>query len=304
MNRQLIRIVAVAATALLSVGIAGCASGGSGGEQTSGEDKEVNFAIIPGWNDNLDLAHLYKYVLERNGYTFDITELSEIATVYTAAARGDVDVFSSAPTSIHKVYWDEFKDDLEDLGAYYQNGAIFIAVPDYVSDVTSIEDLPAHAAEFDGTIFGIEPGSGLATTTQDVVFPAYGLGDTFEQKTSSTAAMLAELQKAVDEEKPVAVTIWNPWWVNSVFPMRRLEDPKKAYGEDYTINTVANAEFSKKSPKAAEMMSSLKLDDDEFNTLDDAIYNQFEPGEEQEAVAAWFEDHPDLLEELESYLKN
>ncbi|MGP6176252.1 glycine betaine ABC transporter substrate-binding protein [Microbacterium sp. A196] len=296
-------MAAVGAIALAGV-IAGCGSGSAdgSGSSTEADAKKVTFAVIPGWNDNLDLANVYQYVLERNGYTFEITELSEIATVYTAAAQGDVDVFSSAPASLHKAYWDEYEEDLEDLGAYYENGAVFIAVPEYVTGVESLDDLAGHADTFEGRIYGIEPGSGLATTTQEEVFPAYGLEDTYELATSSTAAMLAELKKAVDAKEPIAVTIWNPWWVNSVFPLRQLEDPKGAYGGAYTINTVANGDFSTRSPAAAEMMSHFSLSDEQFSSLDDFVYNRFDEGQEQEAVAAWFEENPDILEEMESYL--
>lgn len=305
MKSKLTRAAAAATAAIVAVLACGCGpSAPSNGGGAGGEDMSVNFGIVPGWNDNLDVANLYKYVLERNGYEFEITELSEIATVFTATAEGDVDAFSGAPTSIHKAYWDRYKSDLEDLGAYYDNGAVYMAVPEYMTDVRSIEDLPAHAEDFGGKIYGIEPGSGLVTTTQETVFPAYGLEDSFDLATSSTAAMLAELKRATDAGKPIAVTIWAPWWVNTTYPVRKLDDPKNAYGDVYPFSTVANADFSHNSPAAAAMMASLKLTDEQFNTLDDAIYNQFEPGQEQEAVAAWFEDNPELLEQMESSLRN
>ncbi|WP_109212223.1 MULTISPECIES: glycine betaine ABC transporter substrate-binding protein [Microbacterium] len=305
MNSSLKKIGAALATATLALLVAGCGSSPSAGDAaaTGGEDKDITFAIVPGWNDALDVSSVFKYVLERNGYTFETTELTEIATIFTAAAEGNVDAFSAAPTSVHKVYWDEYQANLDDLGAYYENGAIYIAVPDYMTDVNSLEDLAAHADDFDGTIYGIEPGSGLVKTTQEAVFPAYGLDQGFELKASSTAAMLAELDKATNAKEPVAVTVWTPWWVNTTFPIKKLEDPKEAYGPDYTFNIVASKAFSEESPAAAEMMSNFTLTDEQFNSLDDAIYNQFEPGQEQDAVASWFEQYPELLEELESYVK-
>lgn len=305
MNRMMRKIGASVIAAGLAVAVAGCgaSASGGGGVGSSGEDKDVTFAIVPGWNDALDVSSVFKYVLERNGYTFEVTELTEIATIFTAASEGDVDALSAAPTSVHKVYWDKYNADLDDLGAYYKNGAIYIVVPEYMKGLDSLEDLPEFADELEGSIYGIEPGSGLVKTTEEEVFPAYGLDDTFELKASSTAAMLAELDKATKAKKPVAVTVWMPWWVNSAYPVKRLEDPKGAFGPDYTFNIVASKAFSEDSPEAAEMMSNFTLSDDEFNSLDETIYQQFEPGEEQKAVAAWFEDHPKVLEKMESYLK-
>lgn len=302
MYRKLIKAAAAAAV-IMTLAACGSTTAGSSSGGAAAENKKVTYATIAGWNDNLDTANLFKYVLEKNGYSFNIKELSEIATVYAGAAGGSVDAFSSAPTSIHKVYWDKYQSSLQDPGAYYDNGSIYMAVPDYVTDVKSIADLNAHAAEFDGTIYGIEPGSGLVATTKDKVFPAYDLGKSFQLQTSSTAAMLATLKKATDAKKPVVVTIWAPWWVNTGFPVRKLEDPQKAYGEPYSYHIVMSKKFAESSPAASKMMASLKLTDQQFNTLDDAIYNQFKPGEEQKAVASWAEKNPDVIQNLESYLK-
>ncbi|MGP6176264.1 glycine betaine ABC transporter substrate-binding protein [Microbacterium sp. A196] len=304
MNRTMRKLGAVIVAAAVTAAAAGCGSSSSaGGPGPDAEDRTITFAIVPGWNDALDVSSVFRYVLERNGYELEITELTEIATIFTAAAEGGVDVFSAAPTSVHEVYWDKYESDLEDLGAYYENGAIYMVVPEYMEGLDSLADLPQFADELEGSIYGIEPGSGLVQTTEEEVFPAYGLGESFELKASSTAAMLAQLEKATKAEQPVAVTVWTPWWVNSTYPVKRLEDPKGAFGPDYTFNLVASGSFSEEFPAVAEMMADFSLTDEEFNSLDEAIYNDFEVGQEQEAVASWFEDHPELLEKLESHLK-
>lgn len=298
------RVLAATIAGILAFGSAGCSGGAaSSGDPSGGKDKTVTLGVVSGWNDMTDVANLYKYVLDKNGYTVNIKELSEIATMYVAGARGDVDAFSGSPTTIHKAYWDKYKDDMEIVGSYYDAASIYLAVPDYVTEIKSLEDLPAHAEELDGKIIGIEPGSGIVAATQNEAFPKYGLDGAFELQTSSTAAMNAALKDAVDAKKPIAVTAWNPYWLNSTFDLRKLEDPKKAYGDPYTLDIVARKGFSNEKPEVARMISEFLMTEDQFNTLDEAVYQSFKPGQEQQAVAAWLEKNPDVLKQLESSLK-
>jgi glycine betaine/proline transport system substrate-binding protein len=66
-------------------------------------------------------------------------------------------------------------------------------------------------------IIGIEPGAGLTMATQRMI-KDYGLSD-WTLQTSTTAAMLAALKKAVDAKKPIVVTLWRPHWAYSAYPL-------------------------------------------------------------------------------------
>ncbi|MGP6176236.1 glycine betaine ABC transporter substrate-binding protein [Microbacterium sp. A196] len=298
------KFTALAVAGVAALVLAGCSGPADDSGSGDGEgDKSITLGVVSGWNDMTDIANLYKYVLEQEGYTVDIKELSEIATMYVAASEGDVDVFSTSPSTIHKQYWDEYKDDLEIVGSYYEDASIYLAVPDYMTDVQSIEDLSAAAGELNGTITSIEPGAGVVSTAKDVTLPAYGLESTYQVQTSSTAAMLAALKEAHDAEKPIVVTAWSPWWANSTFDLRKLEDPEKAYGDPYTLDMVATKGFADSHPEVAAMMKDLVLDEDQFNTLDNAVYQEFEAGQEQEAVASWLEENPEILTQMEAALK-
>lgn len=300
------KIVAGVLSGVVAVGLVGCSSSTPGTSSSTSENKTVTLGIVSGWNDMIDSANVYKYILEKNGYAVKIEELSDIATMYAGTAKGDkIDAFSTAPETIHKAYWDKYNTQLEELGAYYSDASIYIAVPDYVSDVKSLTDLASHAADFDGKIVGIEPGAGISSTTQNSVIPAYGLDAAgYTLQTSSTAAMSATLKKAVEAKKPIAVTVWSPYWLNSTFNLRKLEDPKGAFGSSYAPTYVARKGFAQEQPEVANLMKNFKLTTDQFNTLDDEVFNQFKPGEEQQAVKAWFDKNPDLLTQWESYLKD
>jgi glycine betaine/proline transport system substrate-binding protein len=301
--------VCVTLTALAMV-TAGCSgsSGSSGSSASDGSDggdgdKTITMGVIPGWTDETGTTGLLQDVLEDNGYTVEVKEISDNAPMYTALSNGDIDILSSSwKDKTHKTFWDRFGDDLEDIGVYYAGATSFLAVPTY-SDITSIEELPSHADEFGGQIVGIEPGAGLTEMTQKSVIPEYGLDSDFKLLTSSTAAMLTELKKATEAEEPIVVTMWKPFWANSAFPIRPLEDPKGAYGEPEDLHVIAHAGFSEEFPEVAEMLANFKLDDEQYNTLEDLVANKYGAGKETEAAEEWLAANPDYAPALEQYLK-
>lgn len=300
-KKPLIRATSAVLAVTLAAVIAGCGGGaGSGGTDA---DKRITLGVVAGWTTDAGLCNVYKAVLEENGYAVDIEEFSDIATVYIGAARGDLDAFSSAPEKLHKAYWDEYKNDLEVLGAYFPETALFLAVPDYVTDIRSIEDLPSRAEEVGGTIVGIESGAGLTRITQDNVIPDYNLEGDFHLQVSSTAAMLADLKKKTEAREPIVVTMWTPFWANSAFELRALGDPKGSYGEPEPTDTIARKGFADDHPEVANMMAAFHITNEQFGELDDMISNEFPAGHELDAAKAWLERNPDVAATLQNNLK-
>jgi len=292
------RVLAAAMAVTVGLALAGCGSD-DGGEETTegGGGGTITLGIIPSWTDGLSMAYLWKDVLEEEGYTVEIEEVAEAAPLYTGVANGDVDIYPSAwPEVTHATYMEEYGDDLEDLGAYYENAKLTIAVPEY-TDIDSIEDLTGNADQFDGRIVGIEPGAGLTEVTKTSVMPEYGLDEDYELVTSSTTAMLAELQKAVGDEEDIVVTLWRPFWANSEYPVKDLEDPKGALGEAEGLHAIATAGFAEEFPDVAEMIGNARLDDEQYGTLEDLVVNKHE-GDPAAGVSEWLENNPDWVDSL------
>jgi glycine betaine/proline transport system substrate-binding protein len=219
--------------------------------------------------------------------------------LYEALAKGDVDIYPSAwPEVTHKDYMDANEGNIEDLGAYYDNAVLTIAVPDYMDDVTSIADLKGQGDRFGGKIIGIEPGAGLTKAATSMI-EEYGLGDEYELVTSSTSGMLSELDKATSAESDIVVTLWRPFWANNTYPVRDLEDPEGAMGDSEKLHFLAHTGFSEEYPDLAEFIGGIKLDDEQYGSLEDLVVNDYE-GKEDEAVEKWLEDNPDVLPELSS----
>ncbi|ALL79668.1 glycine/betaine ABC transporter substrate-binding protein (plasmid) [Pseudonocardia sp. EC080610-09] len=296
-----IRLGAIAAA--LALLTSGCGARSSDSASGGGTDEVITIPVVQGWTDQASTAYLFENILEDNGYTVEIKEIADNAPIYAGLQNGDLDLFPSCWLErTHAQYWAEYKDDLEDLGTWYSGANLFLGVPDY-SNVTSIADLPANAAEFDGKIIGIEPGAGLTGVVKDDAFPAYGLDENFDLVLSSTTAMLTELQKAIDEEREIVVTMWAPFWANQVYPIRPLEDPEGAMGQSENVHSIARAGFAADYPKVAEMFANFEMTDDQYGTLEDMIVNDFGQGNEEEAVAAWLDANPDFEPALAKYLQ-
>lgn len=294
------RIGAATAALTLTLGLTACGSGDDSGSGGGGEgDQTITMGIIPSWTDGLSTAYLWKNLLEEEGYTVEIEEINDAAPLYTGLAEGDIDVYPSAwPEVTHASYMEEYGDDIEDLGAYYDDAKLTVAVPEY-SDLTSIEDLVGKSGDYDGKIVGIEAGAGLTKAVQEQVIPQYGLDeDGWELQTSSTPAMLNALEEAVDAEEDIVVTLWRPFWANNTYPVRDLEDPEGALGEAEGLHELATTGFSEEFPDVAEMMGNAKLDDEQYGTLEDLVVNE-NPDDPAAGVEAWLADNQDWVDTLQ-----
>ena len=295
------------AAGLAAVALTATACGGDDGTEDTtaagnggGSDgcESVTLGFIPSWTDGLSMAYLWQDVLEERGYEVEFEEISDAAPLYAGLAGGDVDVYPSAWSEVtHDDYMAEYGDDIEDLGAWYEGAVLTLAVPEYV-EIDSIADLSGNADMFDGRIVGIEPGAGLTDTTKNSVMPAYGLTDSYELVESSTTAMLAELQAAVDAEEDIVVTLWRPFWAYSQFPLKDLEDPEGSLGEPEGLHNLARSGFSEDCSEVADLMADFSLTDEQYGTLENLVVNEYGEGRYAEAVDAWFEENPELSDTL------
>src|SRR5690606_11831561 len=157
------------------------------------------------------------HLLEEQGYEVGLTNV-DAAPLFQGLADGDIDLFLDGwLPDTHSDYWEEHGDSLEQVGVWFDNARLSIAVPDYV-EIDSLADLADGADTFGGRIVGIEPGAGLMRVTGDDVMPTYGLDD-FQLLEGSTPTMLTELQTAIENEEPIVVTLWHPHWAYAKFPI-------------------------------------------------------------------------------------
>jgi glycine betaine/proline transport system substrate-binding protein len=283
-----------AVLAALALGVAGCASGnsetaGSSGGGGAGGGKQITIGYI-NWDEDVAVTHLWQRVLEDKGYDVKIQQISDAGPAYVGLAKGDVDLFLDGwLPATHATYWKQYGSQLTDISTWYDSAPLTIAVPNYVTDVKSLADLNAHASEFDNTLVGIEPGAGLTATTKKMM-PEYGLSD-WTLKTSSTAGMLASLKKAVEDKKPVVVTLWRPHWAYSAFPIHDLADPKGAMGKPDQIHAIGTGGFADDFPQVTPMVKKFHMDNDQLGSLEKDVLVDHKDDPDA-GVDQWLKDNP------------
>ncbi|MFD2630302.1 glycine betaine ABC transporter substrate-binding protein [Oceanobacillus kapialis] len=149
--------------------------------------------------------------------------------------------------------------------------------------------------EVDYTITGIEPGAGITVTTEKAIEEYENL-DGWQLEQSSTAAMVTELEEAINNEEPIVVTGWNPHWMFTKFDnLKYLEDPKGVYGEVEEIKSLARKGLEEEKPNAYKLIDQFNWSVEDMESI---MYESSDSGEEISAVAQrWVEDNPDKVSE-------
>lgn len=232
-------------------------------------------------------------MLERRGFTVQTQQL-EAGALYTGLAGGQIDFQTNSWLPVtHDQYWKKYGDRLEDLGSWYGPTSLELAVPAYVDGVDSLADLKGRSGTFKGRIIGIEPSAGMMRLLKEEVLPAYGLEDEYEVVDGSTPGMLAELKRAYQKKEPVLTTLWSPHWAYSSYPLKKLGDPKEAWGSGDMVHTLARKGFSSDHPEIGAWLKDFKLTEKQLTGLEAEIQRAGK-GEEQTAVRTWLKKNPQV----------
>ncbi|MFW0794999.1 glycine betaine ABC transporter substrate-binding protein [Gordonia sp. CPCC 205515] len=260
-------------------------------------DDTIFIGAFADWDESIASAYLMRNLLNRNGYTAQVKTM-DIESAFTATAFDELDVLTDVwlPTT-HQGYIDQYGDQLEALGCWYDNAKITIAVNDS-SPAHSIGDLKTMGAAYQNTLVGIEPGAGETSVIAHQVIPAYGLHN-LKMRNASTADMLESLRQAETNRANIAVTLWRPHWAYSEFDIRDLEDPKGKLGGTEGVWNFANKGFGERSPRAAQMFRNLKLSDAELSNLEDLITQKYRDAKDN-AVIEWLNSHPAFADQVMS----
>lgn len=292
-----IRRLGALITAVLAVTLVagGCGSRSSSAD-TGQSSKTIKIGYIA-WDEDIALSYLVKNQLEAKGYTVHLQQL-DAAPVYAGLAQSSIDLFLDAwLPATHADYWKQYQSQLEDVGVWYDNATLNLAVPKSVTDVNSIADLKTHAAQFGGKITGIDPGAGETRIIQNNVIPQYDLASALKLQNSSSTAMLAALDSAVRGNQPIVVALWHPHWAYSRYQLKDLADPKGALGKGEQLHVLGRKNFSKDFPSLAPALKSLKLTDAQLGSLEDAIAKAGN-GKEDAAVKQWAEQNKQLVDSV------
>ncbi|WP_254812940.1 ABC transporter permease/substrate binding protein [Streptomyces cavourensis] len=294
-------VVAVAGVVALALVAGGMGVFGGSAKNTTasgtpqiGAGKKVSIGYIP-WDEGIASTYLWKEMLERRGFEVDVTQY-EAGSLYTGMANGQIDFQTDSWLPVtHASYWEKYQDRLDDLGAWYAPTSLELAVPAYMSDITSMEDLKGRASEFKGRIVGIEPSAGEMGLLKSKLLPGYGLDKEYKLVDGSTQSMLAELKRAYARKEPIVVPLWSPHWAYNEYDLTKLADPKKLWGEGDGVHTLSRKGFAQDQPEIAQWLGSFKMTEKQLTSLEAEI-QKTGAGKEQEAVRIWLEANPGVAD--------
>lgn len=275
------------------------AASGDGNGAADETERTLQLAYEPGWTEGVAVTYLWANLLEEEGYDINMQALG-IAPLFAGIAGGDIDLYLDGWfPGTHATYQEEFGDDLVLHSQWYDAADLFLTVPSYV-EADSLADLADMADVFDSRIVGIEAGAGMMGIAANSVMPTYGLDD-WQLVESSTPAMLAELDSAINAQEPIVVTLWSPGYWYDRWDLKNLEDPEGAWGDPDQIWSVVNTEFADNYPQLAGWLENFSMDDEQLSPLLNLI-SEAGDGQEAAAVEEWLSD--DANRELaESWLQ-
>ncbi|MDA3130906.1 glycine betaine ABC transporter substrate-binding protein [Aliibacillus thermotolerans] len=108
-----------------------------GVEEVDGGD--ITIAMVA-WDSTIASTNVVKTVLEDLGYNVQANSM-EAPIMYGAVAEGEADALLAGWLPLtHEQYYNEYKDQMEQLGPSLEGAKIGLVVPEYM-DIDSIEDL-------------------------------------------------------------------------------------------------------------------------------------------------------------------
>ncbi|MFL0712834.1 MAG: glycine betaine ABC transporter substrate-binding protein [Microcella pacifica] len=291
----------LAASAAAALVLAGCAGetgeNGSNGDEGSPESQgSITLAVFNGWDEGIATSELWKAVLEDEGY--DVTlEYADVAPLFAGLSTGDYDFTTDVwLPGTHAEYVEEFGDDMVDLGAWNTNAALTVAVNED-APIDSLTELAENADLFGNQIVGIEPGAGLTAAMENAVIPGYGL-EGMEFTTSSTAAMLTELEAATSAGENVVVTLWEPHWAYGAFPIKNLEDPEGTLGEAEGLHIFSRTGFDSDFPEVAEWLGNFEMSLEQLYDLENLLFVDNDTDDYGPLVDQWIADNQEYVDSL------
>ena len=249
---------------------------------------EVKLVYVE-WASCTAATNVARAVLEQQGFEVKTISVSG-AAMYSALAHGDADATVCAwLPSTHANYYERTKDELANLGPNMAGTRIGLVVPDYVS-IDSIDQLEAHADQFQNRIVGIDPGAGEMGIAHQAI-ETYQLS--LKLIDGSDATMVASLKSAIDNQQWIVVTGWTPHWMWARWKLKYLADPKGSFGGPENIDTVVRKGLQQDMPKAYAVLDGFHWTPEQMQEVMAA--DQKPDANAEENARAWVDSHAELV---------
>jgi len=252
-----------------------------------------------GWTDVTATTAVTSVLLEDLGYKTTITVLS-VPVTYSAMKNRDIDLFlGNWMPSMEQDRAPFLKDGSVEVVRANLTGAKYtLAVPAYLYDagLKDFSDIARFGDALGHRIVGLEAGNdGNRQVLSLIAKNAKGLGS-FSLVESSEQGMLAELERAVRDKKPIVFLGWEPHPMNTRFQMRYLTGGDDSFGPNFggaTIYTNTRAGYSAECPNVGRLLKNLSFTLADESLLMGAILDQHQ--EPKAAAKAWITNNPQTV---------
>ena len=249
-----------------------------------------------GWTDVTATTAVTSAILEDLGYKTTVTVLS-VPVTYSAMKNRDIDLFlGNWMPSMEQDRAPFLKDGSVEVVRANLTGAKYtLAVPAYLYDagLKDFSDIARFGDALGHRIVGLEAGNdGNRQVLSLIAKNAKGLGG-FSLVESSEQGMLAELERAVRDKKPIVFLGWEPHPMNTRFQMRYLTGGDDSFGPNFggaTIYTNTRAGYSAECPNVGRLLKNLSFTLADESLLMGAILDQHQ--EPKAAAKAWIAKNP------------
>ncbi|WP_283153783.1 glycine betaine ABC transporter substrate-binding protein [Guptibacillus hwajinpoensis] len=268
-----------------------CGNSGESGADTEGKDKTIAIGQI-NWAENIAVTNMWKVILEDKGYNVEFNYLNMGSTM-TALDSGDLDASLEVWLPVQDAnYLEKYQDTVNfSEETWFDDAKVGLVVPTYLEDINSVQDLNENKELFNSEIVGFDPGAGTMEVTEQLI-EEYDLD--FELIPSSESAMLAEIKKAVKNEKPIVAPLWSPHWVFSKYDLKFLEDPKNTFGGVEKIHHATRQGFNKDYPEVSNWLKNWKMNEQQIGELIDYVESSEEPAD---GAKKWVAENQNLIDE-------
>jgi glycine betaine/proline transport system substrate-binding protein len=255
----------------------------------------VRFSDV-GWTDVTSTTALVTQLLRSLGYSPTITVLS-VPVTFASIQNSDIDVFLGNWMPAQQA----------DRGHYVEDGSVVVirenltgakytlAVPayTYAAGLKDFKDIERFGPQLGNSIYGIEPGNdGNRHVLEMLKQNQFGLGN-FKLIESSEQGMLAQVERAYREKKPVVFLAWEPHPMNMRFDLKYLSGGDEVFGPNYggaTIYTVTRRGYTEQCPNVGRLLGNLEFTLRGESEMMAAILDRHEPPDV--AATEWLKANP------------
>lgn len=247
------------------------------------------------WTDLQARVGVYAVVLKALGYQVESKTLAAVIAL-EALKTGDVDAWAANWMPSMKSQIDPYLVEKSfTVASTILDGAGYgVVVPQYVADagVKDFKDLGRFKTEFEGKIYGLEPGNDSGVILlKALADPKFGLAG-WELVETSEMGMLAQAQRLMADKKWIAFVGWNPHPVMAKMNLSYLTGLEDTGFGAARVDLLMRNGYADECPNAGKLLmnSSFTVE------MNSELMTPLAEGANAETVARnWLSAHPDAV---------